>query len=597
MKQINLKVEPNMNRYKILNFTLCFVLIGTLFSCEEEKSIYESGHKVISIVEKDEGNKLEVVVDPARQNKVELQAQIDQTSAFGIVVGVEINNNLVEEYNQKHQTNYLALPPSSYDIGVAEFIFPKYTSLSSHVNITFTSGEMQNEISYLLPVQIAVVNGDENATIDESKNVIYLVVSKLPPPKLIHLQDVELTTEIGPGKKNWFSAYATNSEGGHTFSVEEAAEQSHMMDFAVARHGNNVRFHPSIVGWQHGGDYHRYMWPYIQGFEKLTMIANMNRLFGTQVFEDVNSSEDVVTKIDELTASSGYNMGVADRMTSHNLQTLSGDDRILVQGWGPRIGLNNHYSFIHIKEVTSIGGGNYNVVFDIKFTEIDARTEAANTSGQNVVIDNPGYDPSDEIVEYKGVELTTEIGAGKKNWFSAYASPDMVTFTQEEARSKSNMMDFAPVVHSTDEVRLYSAIIGHSHADYKERSSPYVSGFQRLTYTMIGGRRSGSADATLPEHYDSVTDVNSMTSLVYNYWTTYSYPTANRMNSDKLIKDYVGIMAWGHQIGINNKFGVFIVRDIQPTANGNYKVVLDIKVPKSNARISNNGSMVSNPDY
>lgn len=52
-------------------------------------------------------------------------------------------------------------------------------------------------------------------------------------------------------------------------------------------------------------------------------------------------------------------------------------------------------------------------------------------------------------------------------------------------------------------------------------------------------------------------------------------------------------MAWGHKIGINNKFGVFIVRDIQPTTDGNYKVVLDIKVPKSNARTSNNGSMVS----
>lgn len=587
-----------MNKYNIYNFILCVVLMSTIFGCSEEKSIYETGDKVITMVEKGESNEIEIVVDPARQNKVELQAQIDQISAYGIVVGVETNNSLVDEYNQKHQTNFLALPPSSYTIDVAEFIFPKYTSLSSHVNISLTSGEMQNEMTYLLPIQMAAVSGDENASINTTNDVIYLIVSKLPPPKLIHLQDVELTTEIGPGKKNWFSAYATNSEGGHTFSVEEAAEQSHMMDFALVRHGSNIRLHPSIVGWQHGGDYQRYTWPYTIGFEKLTMIANMNRLFSTQLFDEIHSAEDIIPKIEELKVTSGYNFPVADRMTSHNLQSqITGDNRVLIQGWGPKIGQNNHYSFINIKEVTPTTGGNYKVTFDIKFTEIDARTEAANTNGQNVVIDNPGYDPSNEMVEYKGVELTTEISPGKKNWFSAYASTEMVAFTQEEARSKSNMMDFAPVVHSTDEVRLYSAIIGHSHADYKERISPYVNGFQRLTYTMIGGRRTGSADETTPEHYDSVTDVNSMTQLILDYWPTYAYPIANRMNSDKLIKDYVGVIAWGHKIGINNKFGLFIVRDIQPTTDGNYKVVLDVKVPKSNARISNNGSMVSNPDF
>lgn len=586
-----------MNKYKIFNFILGVVLIGTIFSCSEEKSIYETGPKVISMVEKDDSNEIEIVVDPARQNKVELQAEVDQISAYGIVVGVEPNNTLVDEYNEKHQTNYLALPPSSYNIDVAEFIFPKYTNLSSHVNISFTSGDMQNGVKYLLPIQMTVVSGDENASINTNKDVIYLIVSKLPPPKLIHLKDVELTTEIGPGKKNWFAAYATNSEGGHTFTVEEAAEQSHMMDFALVRHGSNIKLHPSIIGWQHGGDYQRYIWPYTIGFEKLTMITNMNRLYPTSMFEEIQTTEDIVEKIVELTAT-GYNFPVADRMTSHNLQSqITGDSRVLIQGWGPRIGQNNHYSFLLIKEVTPTTDGNYKVVFDIKFTEVDARTEAASTSGQNVVIDNPGYDPSNEIVEYKGVELTTEIGPGKKNWFSAYASPDMVAFTQEEARSKSNMMDFAPVVHSGDEVRLYSAIIGYSHPDYKERVAPYVNGFQRLTYTMLGGRRPGNADETLPEHYDSVTDVSSMNQLVKNYWNTYSYPSANRMNTDKLIKDYVGIMAWGHTIGINNKFGVFIVRDIQPTTNGNYKVVLDIKVPKSNARISNNGSMVTNPDF
>ena len=51
-----------MNKYKIFNFILGVVLIGTIFSCSEEKSIYETAPKVISMVEKDDSNEIEIVV-------------------------------------------------------------------------------------------------------------------------------------------------------------------------------------------------------------------------------------------------------------------------------------------------------------------------------------------------------------------------------------------------------------------------------------------------------------------------------------------------------------------------------------------------------
>lgn len=587
-----------MNKNTIFNFILSVVLIGTIIGCTEEKSIYETVRKVVSMVTTAEGNEIEVIVDPAKQNKVTLQAQIDQLSAFGIVVGVEANSNLIEEYNKKHQTDYLELPPSSYSFEVSEFIFPKYTNLSSHVSVSLTSGDMQDEVTYLLPVQMAVIDGDENASIDTSQDVIYLVVSRLPPPKLIHLQDVELTTEIGPDKKNWFAAYATNSEGGHTFSIEEAAEQSHMMDFVLVKHGTtNLRMHPSIIGWQHGGDYHRYTGRYTNGFKKLTNITNMNKLFTTALFNEVTTSEGLVNKIAELRATDGYAYYTTDRMTSHNLQSqITGDNRVLIQAWGPRIGQNEQFSLLYIKEVTSLPGGEYKMIFDIKFIDYDIRAEIANTSGQNVVIDNPGYLESNEIVEYKGIELTTEIGPGKKNWFSAYADKDMVTFTQEEARAKANMMDFTPVMHTSSAVRLYTAYIGYQHADYKERIAPYIQGFPKLTYTMIGGWRVGSPDATKPEHYDGVTDAKSLRALIDFYRVGYAYPVADRMNSDNLTIGAVGVFGWGHKVAINHNFGIYIVRDLQPTTDGNYKVILDIKVPKSDARTPNNASTVTNPD-
>jgi hypothetical protein len=305
-----------------------------------------------------------------------------------------------------------------------------------------------------------------------------------------------------------------------------------------------------------------------------------------------------VNKIAELRAADGYAYYTTDRMTSHNLQSqITGENRVLILAWGPRIGQNEQFALLYVKEVTSLPGGEYKMIFDIKFIDHDIRTEVAKISGQNVVIDNPGYLPSSDIVEYEGIELTTEIGSGKKNWFSAYADKDVVTFTQEEARAKSQMMDFTPVMHASDEVRLYTAYIGYQHVDYKERIAPYIQGFSKLTYTMIGGWRPGQPDATKPEHYDGVTDVKSLRALIDFYRVGYAYPVANRMNSDKLAIGAVGVFGWGHKIGVNNSFGIYIVRDLQPTNGGNYKVVLDIKVPQSDARTPNNGSMVPNPDY
>lgn len=585
-----------MNKNTIFNFILSVILISTVAGCKDEKSIYETGRKVVSMVPIEDGYEIEIVVDPARQNKVALQAQMDQISAFGIVVGVEANPSLIEAYNREHQTNYLELPASSYSFEVADFIFPRYTPLSSHVNISLTSGDMQDEVTYLLPVQMAVIEGDENASIDASQDVIYLIVSRLPPPKLIHLEDVELTTEIGPDKKNWFAAYATNSEGGHTFTIEEAAEQSHMMDFVLVKHGTtNLRIHPSIIGWQHGADYHRYTGRYTNGFEKLTMTTNMNKLFTTALFDEVTTSEGLVNKIAELRAADGYAYYTTDRMTSHNLQSqITGENRVLIIAWGPRIGQNEQFALLYIKEVTSLPGGEYKMIFDIKYIDHDIRSEVATVSGQNVVINNPGYLPSNDIVEYQGVELTTEIGSGKKNWFAAYADNEMVTFTQEEAKAKANMMDFAAVMHSSGVVRLYSSII-FDNADYKARMTPYVQGFPRLTYTMLGGWRPGTVDATKPEHYDGVTDAKSLRALIDFYRVGYAYPVADRRLSDNLAVDAVGVFGWGHRIAVNNSFGIYIVRDVQPTTDGNYKVILDIKVPKSDARTPNNASSIVNP--
>lgn len=587
-----------MYKHKIFNYIFIMLLLGIVGCSDDEKSIYETGNKSVAIIQENENKTLEIIVDPAKTSTLLLQAKIDQPSAFGIVAQTEARLDLVDAYNEKHGTNYEKINPSSYNMERSNFIFPKYTELSSHVELSFNALSMATDVVYLLPIQITEITGDENASIDENSDIIYLIVSKLPPPKLIHLKDVELTTERGADKKNWFAAYATNSEGGHTFSIEEAAEKSEFMDFVLIKHGSNLRMHPSIIGWQHGGDYHKYISLYNIGFKKLTHVANMNKLFTPDLFNSVNTSEEMTAKIAELRASDGYAYYTTDRMTSHNLQSqITGDNRVLILAWGPKIGKNEQFALMYIKEVTAINGGaDYKMKFDIKFVDVDMKSAAANTEGQNVIVDNPAYSASGAMKEYKGVELTTEIGPGKKNWFAAYADANMVTFTQEEARSKSGMMDFAPVLHAKDNVTLYTAYIGYQHkGDYEKRIAPYVDGFSKLTYTLIGSQRAGKVDETKPEHYERVTDVKSMTELIEEYRAGYEYRVADRMMTDKLQKNSVAVFGWGQKVALNNQFGILIVRDIQPTTNGNYKVILDIKVPESDARTPNSTSTVNKP--
>ena len=240
-----------MYKYKIFNVILTALLFGVIgYGCDDnDKNIYETGHKVVSLVEPENNPVMEVIVDPAKKSNITLQAQIDQLSAYGIVVEVEAKNDLIEAYNKKNGTDYLELSPNSYTLEVSEFIFPKYTQISSHINISITSLGMQNDVKYLLPIQMIQIRGDQNASIDEEGDIMYIIISKLPPPPLIHLKDMELTTQIGPDKKNWFSAYATNSLGGHTFSIEEAAPQSHKMDFALLK-DEDISFHHRMAAWR-----------------------------------------------------------------------------------------------------------------------------------------------------------------------------------------------------------------------------------------------------------------------------------------------------------------------------------------------------------
>lgn len=584
--------------YNIKYWLLLLSMLGLLIGCsDDEKDEYYAKAKEISF--QNSKDLVSVNLLAPKDTVVRVKAQLSSMSSQHIIAEVEVDNSLIAIYNKKHGTEYKELSPQAYDLSMDQVIIPRYSEESTHLEIRLRTAPLKDADKYLLPIKIASTTGDENLTLAPDSSVLYILFSKkdVPPIPFIFLQDVELTTVIGEGKKNWFSAYATNSEGGHTFGVKEAAEKSEMMDFVLIKHGSDLKFHPSIIGKQHGGAYLANMTPYTKGFKKLTHLFHPGPT-GAAVptiadFEAVNSNEEMQLKVAELNKR-GYGVYyTGDRMTTTNLLSTP----VLVQGWGPMIGKNENFAIMHIKQITPINdGADYSIKFDIKYFGHDVRTEYANAPNQNVVVDNPDYNVNNEIKEYKGVELTTEIGEGKKNWFSAYAGGS-TTFTQEEAKTKSAMMDFAIIKFGDGDVRLNPAIIGKQHGgDHQTRIAPYVEGFSKLTYTLIGGQRKGSKDETKPEHYDKVTDIVSLKAQIEEYRTLgYNYMAANRMMTDKLAVGSVAVIGWGNTIGKNEAVGMLIVRSIEATEGGHYKVKLDIKVPVSDSRTPNNGSAVANP--
>lgn len=587
---MNMKTNYNI---KYLSFLFAMLLFGVSCS-DDEKDIYQNGIKEISF----KNAKELIVVDllAPKDTVVKIQVKLSQISSSPILAHVNVDNSLVAAYNKANNTDYKELSSQAYNFNVDKFIIPRYTEESSHAEIRLQTSTLKDADKYLLPVIIETTSGDDNVVMATDSSVLYILFSKkdIPPIPFLYLQDMELTTEIGEGKKNWFSAYATSPDGSHLFSVQEAAEKSEMMDFVLVKHGSAIRFYPSIIGKQHGGAYQTVINPYIKGFRKVTHFcmpgpaANVAPTLAD--FNAVNTNEDLQNKIAELNKR-GYPYYTIDRMASPDIK----EGIILVQGWGPMIAKNESFTILHIKEVIPINGGeNYTIKFDIKYFGQDVRTEYANMPNQNVVVDNPLYNPDNEITEYKNVELTTEVGDDKKNWFSAYAENGKVAFTQQEARSKSNMMDFVPVVYGDGDVRFNTAIIGKQHGgDYLTKISPYVEGFEKLTYVLLGGHRVGFNDATKPEHYTNVTDMESLDSQITFYRTNgYNYAAANRMTSEKLSIGSVFVFGWGSKIGVNNKFGMAIVRELESTGNSNYKIKMDIKVPRSDARTPNNGSTV-----
>lgn len=217
------------------------------------------------------------------------------------------------------------------------------------------------------------------------------------------------------------------------------------------------------------------------------------------------------------------------------------------------------------------------------------RLSAVNEGGKTRIVELPVDRIYNKLLSYT-VELSTEIGPGKNNWFSAYKSPHV--FSASAATTVQSMLDFAFVKYSSNSFRIMPGAVVQAGAAYKNAMSPYMPGFSNCTYTLVTVNRP-SLDQ---KAFDSLTWDEEMNDFLQSKiiapiaggGENYNIKTTNRRFNGDLEegKGFIigwGSWTWGASTADNSAFGVVMVKSYTESG-GNARVTLEIKVPQENMR-------------
>lgn len=209
------------------------------------------------------------------------------------------------------------------------------------------------------------------------------------------------------------------------------------------------------------------------------------------------------------------------------------------------------------------------------------RINGLNEGGMEQEIELPIDFVTQKLLYFKDVVLTSEIGPGKHNWFSAYKAPH--TFDVASAAPNSSMMDFVLFVNGTNAFRFGPAHLMVPGSGYEAKLAPYTAGFTSYPYLMVPSARSqvtASALASVNWDHELKTFIDDRVVPGYNVYE------ASRRVSGNVATGQGYVFAWGEfgPLIANNKGFMLVVVKNLTVANGHGTVTLDIKAPATNYR-------------
>ncbi|HMR83865.1 MAG TPA: hypothetical protein PKE30_12065 [Niabella sp.] len=218
------------------------------------------------------------------------------------------------------------------------------------------------------------------------------------------------------------------------------------------------------------------------------------------------------------------------------------------------------------------------------------RITGRNNGGKEQVIEYPIQKVNRRLLRFTNIVLTSEIGPGKNNWFSAWKAPHVFDVTN--AAANQEWIDFGTIVYNNASFRFVPPFIYTAGTAYLNSAAPYMVGFNKATYTMVtANRRSVTPAAMDTLRWDSNLEnfINRNIKGPGPVGENYNVTTTNRRVSGDPVVNAGFIIGWGSwnlatSVVDNQAFGVVIVKSYTTTGSGKGTVTLDIIVPAEDQR-------------
>lgn len=234
-----------------------------------------------------------------------------------------------------------------------------------------------------------------------------------------------------------------------------------------------------------------------------------------------------------------------------------------------------------------------NFTFDAVNGMQGIRITAINESDLQSFVELPVHKVNRRLLRFRDIVLTTEIGPGKNNWFSAWKAPHVFDVTN--AAANQEWIDFGTIIYN-GAFRFVPPFIYTAGTAYFNASAPYMVGFSKATYTMITANRRSVTTAALDT---LLWDVNMDNFININIkgpgplGENYNVSTTNRRVSGDPVPGTGIVIGWGSwnlaTSAVNNQdFGVVLVKSYDNQGAGKGTVVLDIVLPAENMRAKYN---------
>lgn len=227
------------------------------------------------------------------------------------------------------------------------------------------------------------------------------------------------------------------------------------------------------------------------------------------------------------------------------------------------------------------------------------RITGSNKGGKINAMEIPVTKVYSRLLHFADITLTTEIGPGKNNWFSAYQAPHV--FTAAEAVAHQEMLDFAFIKYTATANRIVPGCVYTAGTAYRNATAPYMTGFTSATYTMVTANR-GNVN---PNNFNQIYWDGELENFINNKikaptaqgGENYNVSTTNRRVSGDMTPGVGIIIGWGHwnfvdNVNVTNEvFGLVLCTGYE--VNGDYATVtLQIKVPNENNRVKYNPTSI-----